>query len=80
MSNKKTTIVTAKVLQAKSENAISAFRTLVSKLRATNEEAAAAKAANEQMIEMFQKENSEINLLTAQNEKIIQNVENILSV
>ena len=80
MANKKTTIATAESLKAKSESAISAFKTLVSGLKTTNEEAAIAKAANAEQISKLEQENAAIDLLTAQNEKIVQNIENLLTV
>lgn len=81
MANKKKHIIaTAESLKAKSDSAISAFKTLISGLKATNEEAAVAKAANSEQIKALEQENVAIDLLTAQNEKIVQNIENLLTV
>ncbi len=80
MATKKNTIATSESLRAKSDNAINAFKTLISGLKTTNEEAAVARAANEAQIETLRQENAAIELLTAQNEKIVQNVENLLNV
>lgn len=77
---KKTTIATAESLKAKSDSAISAFKTLISGLKATNEEAAVAKTANAEQITKLEQENAAIDLLTAQNDKIVQNIENLLTV
>lgn len=79
-TKKKTTAVTAESLKERSENAIIAFKTLISGLKATNEEATVAKAANAEQIMKLEQENAAIDLLTAQNEKIVQNIENLLSV
>ena len=79
-TKKKTTIVTAESLKAKSESAISAFKTLIAGLKATNEEAAVARAANAEQIAKLEQENATIDLLTAQNDKIVHNVENLFIV
>ena len=82
MSNKNKTkaVVTSEILKAKSDNAISAFKTLISNLKATNEEAAAAKAANAEQITKLEQENEAIDVLTSQNEKIVQNIENLFTI
>ena len=77
---KKTNIVTAASLKIKSENAITAFRSLVNGLKSANEEAAAAKAANSEQISKLTIENAELDMIAAQNEKIVQNIENLLTV
>lgn len=74
------TISTSAALQAKTDAAISAFKSLISNLRATNEEAAAAKAANTDAINKLVAENAALDVLTAQNDKIVKNVENLLNV
>ena len=79
MATKKKTI-TAASLQSKSELAITAFRSLISGLKATNEEGAAARADNEAQIAMLQQENDSIAAMTEKNNKIVQNIENLLSV
>lgn len=79
-TKKKRTIVTAESLKAKSEIAIGAFKTIIACLKATNEKAAVAKAANAEQITKLEQENASIDLLTAQNDKIIQNVENLFIV
>lgn len=50
MANKKNVVATAANLQTKSDTAIAAFRNLIAGLKTTNEEAEAAKAANEAQI------------------------------
>lgn len=81
MKNSKTsTIATAESLRAKSDVAINAFKTLISGLKTTNEEAAAAKAANTESMNKLAAENAAIDALTAQNEKIVKNIENLLEV
>ena len=80
MNNKKHVVSTPERLRVKSELAISAFRNLVNGLKTTNEEANAAQAANEKKISQLEQENIALELLTSQNEKIIQNVESLLSV
>ncbi len=77
---KKKLVTTAASLQSKSEIAITAFRNLISGLKATNEEADAAKAANEAQIIALQAENAAITALTEKNAKIVQNIENLLTV
>ena len=77
---KKMVVATAAGLKAKTENALGAFRALVEGLKATNEEAAAAKAANSEQMAMLAHENVELDAITAQNEKIVQNIENILGI
>lgn len=74
------TIATSTALQAKTDAAISAFKSLISNLRATNEEAAAAKAANTDAMNKLAAENAALDALTAQNDKIVKNVENLLNV
>lgn len=64
MANKKTNVATAASLQTKSDTAIAAFRNLIAGLKTTNEEA----------------ENAAIALLSEKNAKIVQNVENLLTV
>lgn len=80
MSNKKTITSSAASLQSKSEFAITAFKNLIAALKTTNEEADAAKMANEAQIVALQTENEKIAMLTEKNAKIIQNVENLLEV
>lgn len=75
---KKQARATVASLRAKSENAISAFKNLISGLKTTNEEADAVKAANSEQIEALKQENAAIDLLTSQNAKIIQNIETLL--
>lgn len=70
MANKKTIVTTA----------IAAFRNLIAGLKTTNEEAEAAKAANDAQIASLQAENAAIALLSEKNAKIVQNVENLLTV
>ena len=78
MATKKKNITTAEALRAKSESAIGAFRVLVSNLRTTNEEAAIVKSANQEQIVRLEQENAAIDILTSQNEKIVDNIENLL--
>lgn len=80
MVNKKTIVATAASLQTKSDTAISAFRNLIAGLKTTNEEAEAAKAANDAQIAALQAENEAIALLSEKNAKIVQNIENLLTV
>lgn len=80
MANKKKVVATAASLQTKSDTAIAAFRNLIDGLKTANEEAAAAKAANDAQIEALQAENAAIALLCKKNAKIVQNVENLLTV
>ena len=80
MANKKKVVTTAATLQSKSELAIMAFRNLIAGLKTTNEEAEAAKAANDAQIAALQAENAAIAVLTEKNAKIVQNVENLLTV
>lgn len=75
-----TTVATAESLKAKSESAITAFRTLIAGLKTTNEEAAAAKAANTEAMNKLAAENAAIDALTTQNDKIVANVEALLTV
>lgn len=63
-------------LRAKSDSAIGAFKTLIAGLKATNDEIAAAKAANDAEIAACQEEN----VVLEQNSKIVQNIEGLLSV
>ena len=58
MANKKTNVATAASLQTKSDTAIAAFRNLIAGLKTTNEEAEAAKAANDAQIAALQAENA----------------------
>ena len=80
MSNKKKTVATAASLQTKSELAITAFRNLITGLKTTNEDAEAAKVANEAQIAALQAENDAITLLAEKNAKIVQNIEKLLTV
>ena len=80
MANKKNIVATAASLQTKSDVAITAFRNLIAGLKTTNEEAEAAKAANEAQIAALQAENAAIPALSEKNAKIVQNVENLLTV
>lgn len=80
MANKKNVIATAATLQTKSDTAIAAFRNLIAGLKAANEEAEAAKTANEAQIAALQAENEAIALVSEKNAKIVQNVENLLTV
>ena len=80
MANKKAVVATAASLQTKSETAISAFRTLIAGLKTTNEEAESSKAANESQIAEIQAENAAIEVLSEKNAKIVQNIENLLTV
>lgn len=80
MANKKLVVATAASLQTKSDTAIAAFRNLIAALKTTNEEAEAAKAANAAQIAALQAENVAIELLAEKNAKIVQNVENLLTV
>lgn len=80
MANKKLVVATAASLQTKSDTAIAAFRNLIAGLKTTNEEAEAAKAANAAQIAALQAENVAIELLAEKNAKIVQNVENLLTV
>ena len=80
MTKKKIMVATAASLQSKSDVAITAFRNLIAGLKATNEEAEAAKAANEAQIAALQAENTAITALSEKNAKIVQNVENLLTV
>ena len=77
---KKNVTPTAAKLQSKSDIAISAFRNLIAGLKATNEEANAAKTANAEQIAILQDENAALTALTEKNDKIVQNIENLLSV
>ena len=74
------TIATSGALQAKTDAAISAFKTLITNLKATNDEAAAAKAANAEAMNKLAAENAALDALTAQNDKIVKNVETLLNV
>lgn len=80
MTNKKNVVATAASLQTKSDTAIAAFRNLIAGLKTANEEGDAAKAANEAKIAALQAENAAITLLSEKNAKIVQNVENLLTV
>ena len=73
-----TPIATSTSLKEKSESAINAFKTLISDLKATNDEGAAAKAANTEQMNKLAAENAAIDALTAQNEKIVSNIEGLL--
>ncbi len=80
MTNKKNIVATAASLQTKSEAAIGAFRTLIAELKATNEEAEAAKSANTARIVALQAENAAIEILSEKNAKIAKNIEALLNV
>lgn len=80
MANKKTVVATAASLQTKSDTAIEAFKNLITGLKTTNEEGETAKAANDAQIAALQAENEAITLLSEKNAKIIQNIENLLTV
>ena len=71
--------VTSKILKAKTEMAIGAFQGIILALRSNNEDAAKAKADNEEQIAMLEQENSEIDTITARNNKIINNIENLFT-
>ena len=77
---KKPAIATAAPLREKSTHAIETFKTLISELKATNDEAQSARDANDAIIASKQQENAAIALIQEQNGKIIQNIENLLSV
>lgn len=63
----------------KSSKALSAFMTIVEDLKKTNTEADSIKAANDAVIAAKQQENEMITTVKSQNEKIIQNIENMLA-
>lgn len=77
---KKNLITTAESLRLKSDAAITAFKSLISGLKTTNEEAETAKAQNNAQIAVLQQENAAIDVLSKQNAKIIQNIENLINV
>ena len=80
MSNKKNAVVTAQKLREKSDVAIGAFKGIITSLRAANDAAAEARSSNENQIAKLQEENKAIEELSAQNEKIVKNIENLLTV
>ena len=80
MTKTKIMVATAASLQTKSDNAIAAFRNLIAGLKTTNEEAEAAKVANDAQIAALQAENEAIALLSEKNAKIVQNIEKLLTV
>ena len=67
------------LLQAKSENAVSLIRNTINKLKATNEAIAAEHEANDIKIANLQTTNESLDVLKADNTKIITNFENLLS-
>ena len=67
------------LLQAKSENAVSLIRNTINKLKATNEAIAAEHEANDVKIANLQTINESLDVLKADNTKIITNFENLLS-
>lgn len=80
MRQKKKVIPTAASLQEISDSATNAFKTIVARLKAANEEAEFAKAANIEQIAALQAENEAIEILSEKNNKIVQNIENLLVV
>lgn len=67
-------------LKLQSDNAIMAFKKLVSGLKAANDEADVAKSENAKQIELLEQENAAIDLVAARNSKIVQNVERLLEI
>ena len=80
MTQKKKVVVTAADLQAQSDSAIAAFKSLIDGLKSTNAAADSAKIANEARIAALQAENLAIAELSEKNEKIVRNIENLLIV
>ena len=77
--NKHDQLATATSIAEKSSKALSAFMTIVEDLKKTNTEADSVKAANDAVIAAKQQENEMITTVKSQNEKIIQNIENMLA-
>ena len=77
---KRSAIMTSASLQLKSDVAMSAFKSLITALKVVNEKAEVAKADNETKIAALQAENAAIAELFEKNEKIVSNIENLLSV
>ena len=77
--NKHAQLATATGIAEKSSKALSAFMTIVEDLKKTNTEADSVKAANDAVIAAKQQENEMITTVKSQNEKIIQNIENMLA-
>ena len=77
--NKHAQLATATSIAEKSSKALSAFMTIVEDLKKTNTEADSVKAANDAVIAAKQQENEMITTVKSQNEKIIQNIENMLA-
>lgn len=78
--NKHSQLATATSIAEKSSKALSAFMTIVEDLKKTNTEADSVKAANDAVIAAKQQENEMITTVKSQNEKIIQNIENMLAI
>ena len=68
------------VLQQRSANAVSLIRTTIDQLRETNNAIATERANNDAMISALSTTNASLDGLKGENEKIIANFENLLSV
>ena len=68
------------VLQQRSANAVSLIRTTIDQLKETNSAIATERANNDAMIAALSATNTSLDGLKGENEKIIANFENLLSV
>ena len=80
MANKTKKNVTADALRKEAVGAIDVIRSLISSLTTVNEKAVKAQADNSEQIAQLEQENADLAVLRENNEKIVRNFENLLSV
>ena len=79
MANKTKKNVTADALRKEAAGAIDVIRSLISNLTTVNEKAVKAQADNSEQIASLERENADLAVLCENNEKIVHNFENLLS-